>query len=251
MALTYMQRRRAVPFSRYAAPAKRFRAARSASVRARRPASRVGSVGTGRFGRAAIGLRPRSVMPSSSGERKHHDLAQAFYECSTSGSIACVNLIPQGSTGITMLGARARQLQLHVRGRVSAGADGTIAAGSVLIVHDRSPKGALPAIDDILQSVNTTAFYNFDNASRFTVLARHNFTLEGKSGDPTADSIRELDFLVPYAASTGTLIGTTAAGAAAIANIEQGAVYIVTVGNVVTGTTASVATLAFRTVFVG
>lgn len=188
-------------------------------------------------------LSGRTVMSKETG---FLDVAAATYVYDTTGSIALLNTIAQGVTVNQRVGKKIIMKSIQIRGNHYAGASGTVAEGAMLIVYDKRPTGALPAITDILNSVSPNAFNNDANSGRFRIVRRRDLTFTGNSTTPAtgneyfdASDFIKLNLPVTY----------KAAGTGAIADIEEGALYVVTVGDKVAGATAGGAALGFRTRF--
>lgn len=180
-------------------------------------------------------------------EKNYVDLASANYECSTTGSITLLATIAQGNTQQTRVGKKIFYKYLNFRGRIVAGTTGTVADAAVIFVYDKRPTGALPAITDVLNTANSVSQNNADNEGRFRILARKDMVFSGNSATPTADSaIQNADFFIPMKQMQAVF---KSVGTGAMADIEEGAVYMVTVANVATGTTAPVLTGSCRTRF--
>lgn len=174
------------------------------------------------------------------------DIAAAGYTFdATNTNVIHLNPIALGD-GLTERHAnRVFMTQLQIRGALSVGASSLFNSGTMLIVYDRQPAGALPVITDILDTAGITSFQNLSTRDRFSILWRHDFALEGTAAVPTADSTRRIDkvlLLNKYAAYT---VGTTSG---AIANVKSGGLYFVWFGNGAAAT-ALVGALGFRLVF--
>ena len=205
-----------------------------------------------------VGLRTAarnfSVAPSSSralamakaGEAGYFDLANAAYACDTTGSITLLNPIPQGATQITRVGKKVMIKHLQLRGLLAANTATTIADTTYLVVYDRRPTAALPAISDILKNTTSSAFSNDDNTGRFRILRRSDAVLSGNSTTPTTgNEVRDVTEFI----KVGLPTVYKALGTGAIADISEGAIYLVTVGSNAAGTTAATLTTASRVRF--
>lgn len=187
--------------------------------------------------------------PGVSRETGFVDLAGAAYNMDTTGSIVLLATVAQGASVNQRVGKKIVLKSLQCRGSVIA--NGTAIANDVafLIVYDKRPTGALPAITDILVSANAQSFNNDANSGRFVVLKREDFTLLGNPLNATTiteTTMRDATFFLKI---KDMPVVYKAAATGAIGDIEQGALYLVTVGNNVAGTTAATANLAFRTRF--
>lgn len=173
---------------------------------------------------------------ASQKETNYIDLASASYNGDTTGSITLLNTVPSGSSQSERIGKKICLKGISFRGFLNNGSSATFNTPAWLIVYDRRPTGALPAITDILNTVNSNSFNNFANAGRFQILARRDYTLTGipstANGDSSAVSVKEYVNL-KRRPTTYKLLGT-----GAIADISEGALYAITVGHVAAGTNA-------------
>lgn len=194
------------------------------------------------------GLQSRMKAAALMKERGYSDVALTSYGLSTGGAVALLNTVAQGAAITQRVGKKISLQSLQCRGVAFAGTAGTIADGTIMIVYDRRPTGSLPAVTDILDTASSASFNKDDNAQRFRILKRVDNVFIGNSTTPstgaeaiTADFFLNLKGLPTVYKSVGT---------GAIGDIEEGALYLVTVGSVAAGTTAATASLGFRIRFV-
>jgi len=180
-------------------------------------------------------------------ESGYVDLASSSYACDTTGTITLIATIAQGTSVQQRVGKKVMLKSMQMRGLASAGTAATINDIAYLIVYDRRPTGSLPAITDILSSASSRAQNNDDNTGRFRILKRKDIVLVGNSTTPTTgrESINQDWFLKLNKPEV-----FKAAGTGAIGDIEEGAMYLVTVGSVAAGTGAATLTCTIRTRFV-
>lgn len=178
------------------------------------------------------GYRP--MRPAAEGEQKSLTTGAAAYVCDTTGTITLVNGIAQGTTRVTRLAAQCHWTSVHVKGYIG-NVDVTTGnnVSKIMLVWDKFPNGAAtPAITDILESANALAFNNLDNRNRFTILMEESHALaqmdntatQAVSGSPT---IFKVDRYMKLPGLTTTFGGVGATQA----DIQQGALYLVTVGS--------------------
>lgn len=181
------------------------------------------------------------------------DTALANYNFDTTGSIALIATVAQGASVNQRIGKKALWKSLQARGQAFSGTVSAINDCAMLIVYDKRPTGALPAITDILVTASAGAMNNDANSGRFSILKRWDFVLLGnftgvlatqQLTDVTAASA---DFFLNLKSKK---VDFKAAGTGAIGDIEEGALYIVTVGSQAAGTSAAVLNIGFRTRFV-
>lgn len=194
----------------------------------------------------SIGLNRRGVASKETG---YVDVAPAGYALDTTGTVTLLNTIAQGASVNQRVGKKVVLKSLQIRGQVfnnSAAVNNDVA---MLIVYDRRPTGALPAITDILVTANSSAMNNDANSGRFRILKRFDALLQGAPAATlgfgpgySCDSFLKLRKIptVYKAAATG-----------AIGDIEEGALYLVTVGDEpASATLAATFSGAFRTRFI-
>jgi len=159
------------------------------------------------------------------------DTAQADYVCDTTGSVTLLNGIAQGDDINNRHGRRVQLKAVHVCGVIKPIDDTTVANVSrVMLVFDKQCNGAALTIADVLTSVSGTSYNKLDNRDRFVVLADYKYALGGMNTTATqtygaspscfkVDIHRKINLPV-------TFIGTTNA----IASIQSGSLYLITVG---------------------
>lgn len=191
----------------------------------------------------------RSRLVRRSGQEVNFvDTAEATYEMNTTGTIALLATIAQGAAQTQRIGRKIQLKSIQVRG-VAASSTATVqCSGAWMIVYDKRPTGSLPAITDILVSISSNSMTNSVNVGRFQIVARKNYSFIGN----TATAGQQTDkshYVVDKFIKINKPVVFKAAGTGAIGDIEQGALYIVSVGNVAAGTADADAILQFRTRF--
>lgn len=216
-------------------------------------AARYGTSSAGRArlnamrGRMAPVYTPLNRRAVASKDTGFVDLASGAYAFDTTGTIVLLATVAQGASVNQRIGKKAMWKSLQCRGTLNSGTTTTIADGAFLVVYDRRPTGSLPAITDILVTANSTSFNNDANSGRFQILKRVDFVHTGNSTTPaTGGECIDGSFFLDL---KNKPVVFKAAGTGAIGDIEEGALYFVSVGATVPGTAASVGTLAFRTRF--
>ena len=207
--MAYSRSRRAPRTAAYRSGARRSSGRRSAAVSAARS----------RMPRRARNVRDPGYV----------DLAASDYAMDSTGTITLLNTIPQGASQSERVGKRINLKGLQHRGVMTGGSTCTFCDVSMIIVYDKRPSGVLPAITDILEATLPNALNNNTNASRFRILKRVDTTLIGNSGNLTANTAKSSDFYLPLRNLPQVF---NAVGTGAIGDIEEGALYLVTVGNV-------------------
>lgn len=175
------------------------------------------------------------------------DLAYVGYNCDTTGTITLLATIAQGASVSQRIGKKAMYKSLQMRGLISSNATTTVADAAVLIVYDREPTGSMPLITDILNTAHSASFLNDNNSERFKIVRRFDFTLTGNATTPATGN--EATSVDEYIDLKGLPVQFKSAATGAIGDLAVGALYLVTVGNIVAGTAAAQAALGFRTRF--
>lgn len=174
------------------------------------------------------------------------DLAVATYACDTTGSITLIATVPQGAGTSSRVGKKIMFKSIQGRGEFSAGSAYGLNHCALIIVYDRQPQGALPAITDILNTATSRSFNDDDASGRFTILKRVDEIVVGDNDtNPTAIPVMVLaNFYLDLKDLPSTF---KSAATGAIADIETGALYAITVGNVAAGLTAAALNIGYRT----
>lgn len=178
--------------------------------------------------------RPKAL--SSSKDAGYVDLAAASYGCDTTGSITLLTVITQGASVNQRVGKRIQLTSLQIRGNVVAGSTGTTADAAILVVYDRRPT-TTTTILDVLKTVASNSMNNDDNTGRFKILRRIDVCMTGNSTTPATGG--ELKDVTEYIPLKGLPTVYKALGTGAIADTEEGALYLITVGDKVAGTTSA------------
>lgn len=182
--------------------------------------------------------------PGLSRELGYVDVASASYALDTTGSVTLLNTVAQGAAVTQRVGKKIAMKGLQCRGNILANSATTIADGAILIVYDKRPTGALPTITDILVSANTNSMNNDANAGRFSILKRVDQVVIGNSTTPaTGAEAFDADWWLDL---KGREVVYKAAATGAIGDIEQGALYLVTIGGNAAGTGAATFAAGFR-----
>lgn len=188
--------------------------------------------------------------PGMSRELGYIDIATTIYPLDTTGSVTLLNTIAQGAAVTQRVGKKVLLKGLQARGISFNGPTATFNDFAYMIVWDKRPTGALPLITDILTSVAPTAMNNDANAGRFSILKRvdgimiGNQSLTGAVANYATDNAAlDQDWYLDLKMRE-TVYKAAATGA--IGDIEQGALYLVTVGGNVAGTGAANLQQTFR-----
>jgi len=193
----------------------------------------------------SMGLNRRGVASRETG---FVDLASAGYGLSTTGTITLIATVAQGASVSQRVGKKILWKSLQFRGFINAGDTGTIADYAIIIVYDKRPTGVMPAITDVLNTANSLSFNNDANSGRFRILKRIDGVMIGNNLTP--DTGCEMVDVSYYLKLRGLPCVYKAAATGAIGDIEEGALYQITVGNIAAGTANPALTGGFRTRFI-
>lgn len=214
---------------------------RQADLRATATALRRKPAGMVYDGRYAPQFGPQNRRAA---ENNYVDVAVVAKAVDTTGTIALLNTVAQGASINQRIGKKYFLKSCQMRGEIANNAAATYGTCVVLLVWDTKPTGSLPAITDILVSASSYSFNNDNNTDRFRILRRYDNVLVGapSATTGTSDSAKNMDDFIKI----NKPVICKAAGTGAIGDIEEGALYCVTVGSAAAGTSASVANLGFR-----
>lgn len=180
-------------------------------------------------------------------ETGYVDLATAAYALDTTGSVTLIATVAQGTSVNQRVGKKIMWKSIQGRGYMMANSATVQSDVAYLLVYDKRPTGSVPAITDILVSASSRAFNNDDNSGRFVILKRVDRQLLGNGTTPATG--RE-GYSIDFYKKLNKPACFKSAGTGAIGDIEQGALYLVTVGSAAAGTGAAALNIAFRTRFV-
>lgn len=196
-----------------------------------------------RYGYRGSGLQRAPGVPRELG---YVDLAAANYALDTTGSVTLLNTVSQGAGVTQRVGKKIVLKGLQCRGILGVGATAVVNDIAYMIVYDKRPTGALPAITDILVTATSQAMNNDANAGRFSIIKRVDDVLLGNynaAASYTDSMYKSCDWYLPLKGLPTTY---KAAGTGAIGDIEEGALYLVTIGNTAAGTAAGIMAAGFR-----
>jgi len=191
------------------------------------------------------GLNRRGVASRETG---YVDLAAGSYAFDTTGSITLLATVAQGASVSQRVGKKIKWLSLACRGYIYNDSSATYNDIAQIIVYDRRPTGSLPAITDILVSATSTSFNNDANSGRFQILKRVDYMMiDAPAAGGTTNGAMSADFFLNLKNLPAVF---KAAGTGAIGDIEQGALYMITVGSAAAGgSLGAIGYMGFRTRF--
>jgi len=202
---------------------------------------------------AAIG-RGLNRRGAASKETGYVDVASAVYPLDTTGAVTLLNTVAQGASVNQRVGKKIVMKGIQCRGSVYGLSAAIVNDVAYMIVYDKRPTGALPTITDILVSASAVSMNNDANSGRFRILKRidevliGNTSLTGAVANAlTEGTMRSADWWLDLKSLP---VVYKAAGTGAIGDIEEGALYLVTIGTNAAGTSAAALNAQFRTRFV-
>jgi len=158
----------------------------------------------------------------------------------SSATLQLLNTIPQGAATTQRVGKKARMKSLQIRGHIRVSNSTDTHHGAVILIYDKRPTGSLPTPTDVLLTHTADSLNNDQNAPRFRILRRWDFSFCGSVTNGMTDS--SMVILDEFVKLKNLPVVYKAAGTGGIGDIEQGALYILTTGDpgTVIGGTAAV-----------
>jgi len=183
-------------------------------------------------------------------EKGYVDVGISAYALDTTGSVTLLNTVAQGAAVTQRVGKKIIMKGLQCRGQILNGSTAVSNDIAYMIVYDKRPTGSLPAVTDILVTASSLSMNNDNNAGRFRILKRCDDTLIGNesltgavANALTESTVKGADWWLDLKSAPVTY---KAAGTGAIGDIEEGALYLVTVGDNSAGTAAAALQVNFR-----
>jgi hypothetical protein len=182
-------------------------------------------------------FRTRDVV----GRGEHHftdsTIAQAY---NTTGVVTLLNDVAEGTSTQERAGRKVMMTGMTIRAYAYNGTTAVYNKCVTLIVEDLRPTGSLPAVSDIVESIQSNAMNNEAGFGRFKIHMRKSWILRGQgtggaSVDDAAPWIRNFDKFKPLKNREVHYSGATGG----IGEIIKGALYLVTFGNLPAGTGAA------------
>lgn len=193
--------------------------------------------------------RVKRVVASSK-ETGYFDTAVTAYGLDSTGSVTLLNPVPQGSTVSQRVGKKIVMRGLMCRGRIFNNDAALLNDLAYMIIYDKRPTGSLPSITDILVSISPSSMNNDNNSGRFETLKRVDDVLIGNTSGTgstypslTECTAKDQTWYLPL---KDRVVVYKALGTGAIADIEEGALYLITLGSTAAGTGAATLNCGFR-----
>jgi len=191
----------------------------------------------------SVGRGFRGNYTRSQAEKKFVDIAAANYAADTTGAVTPLNLANEGSGVSQRIGRKITIKSVQVRGYIShESTTNGVVLTRVMLVWDKQVNGVAATISEILSASTSESFMNLDNRERFVVLKDKHVTLGVR--DQTAGLIdksvsQPINIYKQLPAGSETIFDGTGSG---IADVNTGALYLVTIGSAGTGSVLHCAT---------
>lgn len=183
--------------------------------------------------RIAQRRKPRAAtLKSAFDEIKYVDntISQA---ANTTGAVTLLNGIARGDDVSERVGRKVvmRRLTFSLISYVTP-TTGVDQSHRFLLVYDKQSNGSAPAITDVLVSASAVALPNLNNRLRFVILADEVKALNASAepGSYWATGMRKIQL--------STTVQFNSGDAGTVADIQTGALYLITIGSEAAGATA-------------
>lgn len=185
-----------------------------------------------------VGFGYRGTYSRSQVEKKFIDIASATYVCDTTGSVTPLNLCDEGTSVSQRIGRKICMKSVQVRGLIDP-VDGATTAtlARVMLIWDKQVNGVTATIAEILSAATANSYMNLDNRERFVVLMDKHYSIGAFSNVATtayaqSPTVAHINKYKKIPAGSFTIYDGTGAG---IADINTGALYLVTIGSQAAG----------------
>lgn len=184
-------------------------------------------------------------------EKKYIDVAVATANFDTTGTTTFCTPVPQGDTVSSRIGKKISLKAIQIKGKIVAAAL-SVTKASLLLVYDRNPNAATPAITDVLASASSLALSNRQWSERFKIIRRWNYAITGSAGSASASAgfpnggvLVDVDEYVRLGGREveWTTADTTGSGSAVV----KGALYLFAIGDAANGTATPTGVFNLRT----
>jgi hypothetical protein len=176
-------------------------------------------------------------------ELKYFDISSTNYEMDTTGSVTLLNPIAEGNDSNNRNGRQVLIKGVQICGNAFATiTTGLQQLGRVILIWDNATNGVLPVITDVLNNAASDAHYNLNNRNRFTILWDHQFQLDVSNATYSRGERFSCDVMLNAIQNYNNTGGT-------IANIQSGALVMLTIGLNAAGATAGSSNIATRVLF--
>lgn len=182
-------------------------------------------------------------------ESKFFDIAPANYAFNTTGSVACICTPVPGTDYTNRIGRKIVIKSVYIRGQAvleaalnNPGAlNDKAQLGRVILLWDMQPNGALPAVTDVLLTADSRSHLNPNNRDRFKVIWDKQWAFGSMYVDTTATQAVSfasglINAPVKYFKKLRQEVIFNAGSAGTVADINSGALILLTIGTQAAGT---------------
>lgn len=152
----------------------------------------------------------------------------------TTGTIVLLNGTVPGSTATTRYGTKIKIKSISLKGYALSSSLTTVTKGTIHIVWDKNPNGLTFVMTDYLASATADSHPNLNNRNRFVTLCSMPFAFAGNNttaAQQTSSSIQVAEKYLKVNLDTIYNAGT----AGTIGDINQGGLFLVTIGTTAAG----------------
>lgn len=170
------------------------------------------------------------------GEKKTIDRTVNSFPADTTGTVNLLNGVATGTDFTERIGRKILIKSIYIQGIVQTlDTVSNNCLNRLIVVLDKQPNGAAPAINDVLVSSNSTEQLNLNNRDRFRILADKRFATaqidttatQAFAGSPTCHVVKiykKCNITTQYSGTTN-----------GIGSLATNAIHMITVGNQVPG----------------
>lgn len=211
-----------------------------------------------RLGQKARTILPRPMAPPRTGgfygaqtrsaqEKKTIDTQVSNLQFNTTGNIRLVNGIATGTDFTNRIGRTVslKSIFLRIETFPETAATTSNDCLRLMLVYDYQTNGVLPAITDILTSVDTNAMQNLNNRDRFKVICDKIWIVGGNANTTFLQPARSYRKVYKKCNYQMIFSGTDAS----IGSVSTGAIYLIVLSELTAGTTNHGSNVFVRTRF--
>lgn len=193
-------------------------------------------------------------FPAKAGEKKFFDIDTASYLAGTTGVFTLLHCPVPGTDYTNRIGRKTLAKSVYIKGRILCNRDSTPTAGysppqqgRMVIFIDNQPNGAAPALTDLLVSATPSSQLNPNNRDRFRVLVDKEFFFDPSVYVTTATQaqaslVNQVKGIKIFKVlNLETIFNSGSAGT--IADINSGALYMLTMGSTADSSSAGLSAI--------
>lgn len=178
-------------------------------------------------------LFPQRSQSNPQQEFKSVDLDDNTLELNSTGAYTLLNGVSRGTDLSNRIGRNISMRSLEIHGWMSTTDSGGVSqVARIMIVLDKQCNGSAMALTDILKGVTVVSLKNLVNKKRFKILYDKTHALAEHSGN-NAGHIKPFEFYKKF----NHPVEFNAGDAGTIGDITSGALYIIGLSNIASGST--------------